>query len=185
MLSEILGYLIRDHEYFQIVYLEKYDFANYIIFNIYDVVFFLYFYCLFWKLLRREKSRSFIKYGAVCYLVAAMINPFFENVFIFPQIFASTLGSIILIISIVLYLKEVRQNIIKKREILLWICAGLLIFNLFFPMILIAGRFDYPLYEKLSFRQFHYFLIAAMYICFIIGFLKMNRMKPLEDETRN
>lgn len=182
LLSEILGYLIRDHENFQIVYLEKYDFANYIIFNIYDVVFFLYFYHLFWKLMQGKKNKSFIKYGTIAYLIAAMINPFFENVFIFPQIFASTLGSIILLISIGLYIREVRQQRIKKQVVLLWICAGLFIFNLFFPMILIAGRFDYPLYQELNFRQFHYLLIAAMYGCFIIGFIKMGRIKPVEED---
>lgn len=182
LLTEILGILIRDYESFQIIYLEKYDYANYFIYNIYDVVFFLYFYFVFWKIIQEEKYRSIIKYGAIIYIVATLINPFFQNVLIFPQIYASSIGSIVLIISILLYHLKKRREKQKKNRLLIWISIGLLVFNIFFPLIMLAGRFDYDLYKKLNFQQLHYFLIVAMYTCFIIGFLKMGIMKPVEEE---
>lgn len=177
LFSEILGILIRDYESFQIVYLKEYDYANYLIYNIYDVICFLYFYRVFWKVIRNSNHKKVVKWGALIYVVSVIINPFFQNVLIFPQIAASTVGSLVLVISILLFLKGIRTNQDKKSDLLLWISLGLLIFNLFFPFILITGRFDYDLYQNFNFKQFHYFLIVAMYSCFIIGFLKMKRFK--------
>lgn len=182
LLTETLGILIRDYEAFQIIYLEKYHYANYFIYNIYDIAFFIYFYFVFWKSIQNLKYKSLIKYGSIIYLISTIVNPFFQNVFIFPQIYASTIGSIVLIISILLYYRESSQKSKVKNSLLNWISIGLLIFNFFFPLVMLAGRFNYDLYEELNFQQFHYFLIVAMYTCFIFGFIKMRRMKPIEEE---
>ena len=181
LVSEILGYFIRDFENFQVVYQDKYQYANYIIFNIYDVVFFLYFYLLFWKTITNKSHRDIIKYGGAVYIIATLINPFFQNVLIFPQIYASTIGSIVLIISIVLYYHQIKGQNGKQYNLLVWISSGLLVFNLFFPLISIFARYDYALYEKLSLRQFHYLLIVIMNACFILGFLLMRPIRAPED----
>lgn len=183
LFTEILGILIRDYESFQIIYLDEYQYANYLIYNIYDIIFFLYFYYIFWKTFQKEKYKRIVKIGAIAYIVSAIINPFFENVFIFPQIWASTIGSLILIIILLLYSKEIRWAQDKKNNLLVWVSTGLLIFNLFFPLIMISGRFDYDLYLKLNLKQFHYFIIVAMYSCFIIGFLRMRPMKPVSEDN--
>ncbi len=182
LLSEILGILIRDFEIFQIVYQDKYHFANNFIYNIYDFVFYIYFYFVFWKRIQNFKYKSIVKYASMAYVVATLINPFFQNVFIFPQVYALTIGSTALIICTLLYFRETIQKGKTKNNLLTWISIGLLIFNIFFPIIMLAGRFDYDLYKKLNFQQFHYFLIVAMYSCFIIGFLKMGRMKPIQED---
>lgn len=175
LLSEILGILIRDFDNFQIVSLEEYNYANYFIYNIYDIVFFFYFYFLYWRIISNSKYKNIIKYGAILYLISTIINPFFQNILIFPQIYGSTIGSLILIICILLYFREVKSFKKKKSNLVIWISIGLFVFNLFFPLILLAGRYDYDLYKKFNFQQFHYFLILAMYSCFIIGFLRMKR----------
>ena len=182
LLTEILGILIRDYESFQIIYLEEYHYANYFIYNIYDVVFFLYFYSVFWKRSQSPRYRNIIKYGAIIYIVSTLINPFFQNVFIFPQIYASSVGSAVLILCILLYFRESRLDGRKKSKLLTWLSIGLLIFNVFFPIIMLVGLFDYDLYAKFNFQQLHYFLIVTMYSCFIIGFLKIRRMKPIHEE---
>lgn len=179
LLSEILGYFIRDYEIFQIIYLDKYYYSNYVIFNIYDIIFFFYFYFVYWKLIHSIKHQSIIKYGAITYLLASIINPFFQNVLTIPQVYASTVGSIVLIISILLYFKENKHEVHKKKSLMVWVSFGLLIFNVFFPIIMLSGLFSYDFYQKLNFQQFHYFLIVAMYLCFIIGFIKMKHMKAL------
>lgn len=181
LLSEILGYFIRDFESFQIIYEENYHFANYIVFNIYDVVFFLYFYLLFSRVVKDTASKRIIKYGALAYILSAIINPFFQNALIFPQIYASTLGSIILIIDIFLYYNEIRTHGGKKYNLLAWICAGILVFNFFFPLISILARLDNTLYQKLYLRQVHYIIIVIMYSCFILGFLFMRRIQSPEN----
>ncbi len=183
LLSEILGYFILNFENFQIIYSNKYYYSNSFIFNIYDVVFFLYFYFLYWRILTNSKYKDIIKYGVILYLISTIINPFFQNVFIFPQIYASTVGSSVLIISILFYFNQIKQHKENKNNLLVWLSIGLLIFNLFFPIVMLTGRYNYDFYQKFYFRQIHYFLIATMYTCFIIGFIKMKRMKPIRKEN--
>lgn len=181
IVSEVLGYFIRDFEDFQIVYENKYQYANYIIFNVYDLVFFFYFYFLFWKTMKNKEHKAIIKYGSLVYLVSALINPFFQNVYIYPQLYASTIGSIVLIIAVYLYFRQNWNQKGKKHDLILWIGGGLLVFNIFFPIISIISFFDYPSYEKFKLRQVHYVLIVAMYMCFIMGFILMKPYRPVEN----
>ncbi|MBD0778020.1 hypothetical protein HPE56_09455 [Maribacter sp. ANRC-HE7] len=183
MVSEILGFFIRDFDDFQIVYIEKYQYANYIIFNIYDLVFFFYFYFIFWKVVKRKKHKDIIKYGALVYIVASLINPFIHNVLIFPQFYASTIGSIVLIIAIFLYFREGGIQKGNRHNLLTWISYGLLIFNIFFPVISLLSYYNFPIYDKLYLRQFHYLLIIATYVFFIIGFVLMKPMRALAEES--
>jgi len=181
LLTEVLGILIREYDNFQIIYSEKYHFANYLIYNIYDLVFFLYFYLIFRKRIENSNYKNIIKYCISIYIGASLINPFFENVLIFPQIYASTIGSIILIICIIMYFHDSSETNRKKGRLLKWISIGLLLFNLFYPIIMIAGKYNYELYQKYNFQQIHYCLIVIMYTCFIIGFLRMRRLKPIGE----
>ena len=182
LLTELLGYFIFNFEGFQIVYSEKYPFANNFIFNIYEVVFFLFFYFVYYKCVSNLQHRKIIKYGSIGYVVASLINPFYQDFLIFPQIYASTTGSLVLIVAIVLFILENHKEQSKVNNLLFWVSAGLLIFNIFFPIIMLTGLYDYELYQNLNLRHIHYVLIVLMYTCFIIGFIKMRRMKPLEEE---
>lgn len=173
LLTEILGLLIRDVEEIQIVYIEAYSHYNSFVYNIYEIIFFLYFYFIFWKVIKNAKYKKIIKYGTLVYLVATLINLVFINFIIFPQIYGTTVGAFVLISSISLYFKEILSNQKNKYTLLVWVGIGLLIFNIFYLPILYAGRFDYDLYQKYHFRQIHHFIIALMYSCYIIGFLKM------------
>jgi hypothetical protein len=110
--------------------------------------------------------------------MAVCINAIYQDAIIFPQVFASTIGSIILVISIFLFFIKAKSIHDKEKNVLIWISGGLLIFHLFFPLILIAGHFYYDLYQSLHLRQVHHFLIVAMYVCIIIGLLKMRPVKP-------
>ncbi|MCJ7467845.1 MAG: hypothetical protein MUO53_14270 [Maribacter sp.] len=179
LLSEILGYLIYTFDNFHIVDSELYPYANNFVFNIYDIVFFLYFYYIFWKIVNEVKYKNLILYGAILYIMAVCINAIYQDAIIFPQVFASTIGSIILVISIFLFFIKAKSIHVKEKNVLIWISSGLLIFHLFFPPILIAGHFYYDLYQSLHLRQVHYLLIVAMYACIIIGFLKMRPVKPI------
>lgn len=182
LLSEVLGFLIRDYDSFQVVSLEEYSFANNLIFNIYDIVFFLYFYYVYWKILKIEKHKILIPYGVFLYLGSCIVNPFFQEFTIFPQVFASSIGSLLLILCIYFYFSEIHKGLHCKDDLLAWISLGLLVFNLFFPLIMITGQFDYSLYQSLNLRQVHYLLITAMYVCIIIGLLRVRYVSLGNEE---
>ena len=175
LLSELLGLFIRDFDGIQIVSEIEYSYANNLIYNIYDIVVFTYFFYIFWKTFRVALHKNVIKVGASFYFLVTLINPFFQDFFIFPQVYASSLGSLLLVICIFLYFKEIKQNQQNKDELLVWLSIGLFIFHFFFPFIMFIGDLNYQLYKALNLRQIHHLLICAMYTCFIIGFIKIKR----------
>ena len=174
LLSEILGYFIADFESFQIIYSDKYPFANNLIFNIFDIIFFLYFYFVFWKAITNSTHRKIIKYGSILFVISSLINPFFQSILILPQVYAITIGSLLLITFCIFYF---RQTIATKKSncLMLWTSIGLLIFYSFYPIIMAIGIYHYEFYQRFHLNQLNRLLIAIMYVCFIIGFLKMKR----------
>ncbi|MFS4493786.1 hypothetical protein [Maribacter sp. 2308TA10-17] len=174
ILTELLGFMILNFETFQINYSEEYPYANNAIYNIYDLVFFFYFYTIFFKVIKKRKSKTLIKYGALAYVIATVINPFFEDWIIFPQTYALTIGSAVLIMTILLYFRDSKHRIEKNNNLLVWISIGLLVFNLFFPLIMLTALYSTKFYQEFHLRQIHHLLIVVMYGCFIIGFLQMN-----------
>lgn len=173
ILTEALGFLILNFEAFQINYSEEYPYSNNAIYNIYDLVFFFYFYYIFYTVVKDRKSKVFIKYGALLYIVASAINPFFENWIIFPQTYAATVGSVVLLMGILLYFVDSKYRKEKNKNLLVWICIGLLIFNLFFPIIMLIALHNIKFYQEFHLRQVHHVLIVAMYSCFMVGFVQL------------
>ena len=179
LLSEILGYLVLEYEDFQIVYLDKYSYSHYnhLIFNIFDIIFFIYFLYIYWKIINNPKSKRIIMYGAMLFIVSCLINPFFQNILILPQLIAITTGSVALIVCIVLYFNALRQkpdNAQEYNNLLSWISIGLSAFYPFYPIIMFLG-FHYDIYVNFHVRLLLHITIVIMYGCFIIGFLKMRR----------
>ena len=181
ILTEALGYLIANFEDFQINYSEEYPYANNAFFNIYDWVFFFYFYTIFYKAIKVRNLQTPIKYGAFVYIIATAINPFFENWIIFPQTYALAVGSAVLIMAILLYFIDSKYRIEQNNLPLVWIGIGLLIFNLFYPIIMLIARHNPEFYQEFYLRQVHFVLIVVMYACFIMGFLQMKGNFTLED----
>ncbi|VAW10104.1 hypothetical protein MNBD_BACTEROID03-1410 [hydrothermal vent metagenome] len=173
-LSEILGYIIGNFESFQIIYSEKRSFLNSFVYNIFDIVFFLYFYFVFWKAITNSTHREVIKYGTALFVISCLINLFFQNILILPQVYAITVGSLLLITFSIFY---IRQTIAAKKSncLILWTSIGLLIFYSFYPINMFLGVYSEAFYERFHLTQFHRLLIVAMYMCFIIGFWKMKR----------
>lgn len=181
ILAEIMGLLIRDIDQFQIVYIEEYSYFNSLVFNIYDLFFFGYFYFIFWKVLVNKRHKAIIKSGVFVYAFASISNAFFESFIIWPQLYASITGSLVLIICILLYFKQHHQKNKRTSDLLVWISIGLLIFNLFFPPIFFLGLSDYEVYKAWNLRQVHYMLIVVMYTCIIIGFAGVKRKVAIDE----
>ncbi len=182
LMTEILGWYILKYEDFQIIYEKEthlYEINNAIIYNIFDIIFYLYFFHLYHQAVKSIRYKNFIKYGAFIFLIICLVNLFLQDFKLLPQLYAIFTGSLILTNCIVFYLLESVKNkekVLRYNNVLLWISLGLLIFYPFYPFLIIVGINFNELYAH-TFNLVHKILIAAMYLCFIIGFLRMKRFK--------
>ena len=185
LLCELLGVLIRDSENFQIFYGQDYSNHNALIYNVFDIVFYLYFFYVYYKVISKSKSRKFIILGVCSFVIISLINPFFQDIRILPQSYAILIGSIFLIGSILCYFYELRlrKRILKSnRNLLFWISIGLLIFYSPYPILISDWFWDARTYKKYHLSDIHLALIALMYLCFLIGFLRMRKTKVNKKE---
>jgi hypothetical protein len=176
LLGELLGYLISEVDSFQIVYKEGFSNYNSLIFNIFDIVFYLYFFYVFSKTFQKQGHKKFVRYGTVLFLVASSIDPFFHDPILYPQYFAIVVGSIVLVGSGLLYLGELKTRkgkIPPQRNLMFWICVGLIGFHTLYPILMTTGLLNTELYLKLQLRRLLHIAIAFMYGSFIIGFVRM------------
>ncbi|MFS4467174.1 hypothetical protein [Maribacter sp. 2210JD10-5] len=182
-LTELLGNIVWKNENFQLIYEGDRPINNSIVYNIHDIVFYGYFFYIFWLSVENKRNKKIIKYGSIIFIAISIINPFFESFFLYPQTYSIAVGSLLLIACIVFYLIELNKNFslrLKKSHLLFWISLGLLVFYPFYPIIMYIGTYHNHLYTS-PLKEIHIFLICAMYFLFIIGFIKMRRMKPLKE----
>ncbi len=185
LLNELLGLLIKNEEEFAIIFSDGFSYYNTLIYNIFDIFFYIYFLYIYWRVLKGTNYKKWIKYGVIIFIVVSLINPFYQSILVSPQIYSMVVGSVFLTSSAFLYLKQLNSSESKKRHnILFWISIGLLVFYPFYPIIfIIVIYFEDALYHSLHVAFLHQFLICLMYLCFIIGFLKMHRTKPINDDN--
>lgn len=175
LINEVLGYLIWHYNDIQLIYTEGFYAYNNLIYNIFDIIFFLYFYNVYWNSLKDQRSKRMILFGGLLFVLGSLINPFFQDFIVFAQIGASTVGAMVLILCTILYFIQTKPSVKtnKNSDILSWISLGLLIFYPFYPFILIIGQMDYDLFQNLYVRNIQHILIALMYLSFTIGFIRM------------
>lgn len=179
LLTEFLGYLIKDFEEIQIVYEKGFSHYNHFIYNLLDIVFFLYFFRIYKKSISDKNHKKLIGYGVITFLIVTAINPFFQNFMLYPQLAAITLGSVLLIASTLFYFKEtgLKQSQFSNYNLLLWwISLGILIFYPFYPIIMSIGQINEMLFFNLHLRSILLCLIIAMYSCFLIGLIKLKKV---------
>lgn len=182
LLTEILGWYILTYEDFQLIYLDqinKYELNNAIVYNIFDIIFYLYFFHLYRHVMKKAKHKLVIRYGAILFIIISIINPFLQDFRLYPQLYAIIAGSSILVSCGVLYIRQCSENDdnnLKYSNILFWISIGLLSFHPFYPVLMSIGTKINEFYVP-AFNTIHNLLIIIMYACFIIGFLRMRRFK--------
>ena len=117
-----------------------------------------------------------IKYGAYLFIFINLMNLFFQNPLTEPLVYGYLFGVVFLIFCTVVYFtKSIREFSfgILKYSLLFWISLGLLGFHVSYLPIKIIREFYSHLY--INFRQFHLFMIVAMYLIFSIGFIISKR----------
>ncbi len=179
-LNELLGKLISDHEEFSLVASDTYSDYNWLIFNVYTIVFYLYTYYIFWNYIESKRSRKTIFYGAILFLAVSLINAFIQNFSMIPQTYAYVVGGLVLIYCNISYFKKffaLPDSFRIKQDILFWLSAGLLIFYIgYLPIKIIRHIYiTQGLTPGIWVKRIHLPLIIISYTCFIIGFLRMKK----------
>lgn len=179
-LTETLGYITKNYEEYEISIYTAFVHHNVIIYNIYNLVFFSYFLYVYWSSINNPKYRNHIMYGSILFCAAALINPFFQSFKLQPQLFTYTCGGLLIIYCTVLFFLENRNKGTStdyKHTALKWMGTGLLVFFIGYLPIRAARYYNYiyNLDEYIHLRRIHLTLICILYLCFIIGLLRMRR----------
>ena len=178
-LNEVLGAFIKYYEDFDFVFKDVLTYNNWIIYNIYDIIFYLYFFYVYWLSTEQRSTRKFILTGASLYLIAAVVNPFIADFATRFQMFSYFTGAFVLIVGILMYFQYMKSKTGKwfiKNNLLSWLSLGIIIFLGGYIPLIVLGHFEIVPRENFQFiRRIHLILILAMYGCFIAGFIKMRR----------
>lgn len=182
LFNEILGALVYNIEDFTFFSELQYSSYTLLIYNLYDLIFFPFFFFVYWKSLHNNRVKKIIKYGGILFLIVFFINSLLVNPLKFELWYAYIFGGLMLIVSILAFLKSLIRNSSTSyisNNLLFWISVGLLIFHLgYLPITIFKNsHLDLTISDYSSIRQVHIGLIIFMYGCFIIGFVKMKRFK--------
>ena len=186
LLTEIFGGLIRNIDEIQIVFEADYQNHNHLIYNILDIISFLYFFYIYHGSTTNLKLKKQIKWAAILFCMASVINQFFENFTIQPQLIVILTGSVALLFFAAMYLRETSKMRIafsNYHKLLQWISIGLLSFYPFYPFIIGIGQVNEELYNKMYLYKFLLVLITVMYGCFIVGLIRLGRI-PSNTKTK-
>ena len=178
-LNEVLGAFIKYYDEFDFVFKDVLTYNNWIIYNIYDIIFYLYFFYVYWLSINRSNTRKFIITGASLFIVAAIANPFIADFATRFQMVSYFTGAFVLMATILMYFQySVSKTGIwfTKNNLLSWLSLGIFIFLAGYIPLIILGHFEIVPRENYQIiRRLHLILIIIMYGCLIAGFLKMSK----------
>ncbi len=183
LLNEFLGYLINNYEEFSLISAKTYQNYNWLIYNIYMVVFYLYFFYVFRFYIEDSKQKQNIQYGAIFFLFICLINAFIDSFSKLPQVYSYIMGGIILVYCCFSYLNKfykINKIFIAKENLLFWLSIGLSVFYIgYLPLKIIRHiHLINDTTPSILIKRIHFTLIVVNYLCFIIGFLRMKRRLP-------
>lgn len=178
-LTEILGYIIKSNDEYDFVLSDLLEYNNWMVYNIYDVIFFLYFLYVYWLSIDSKGPRNFIRIAGLLVIIASVINLYISDFRIQFQMITYFTGAFMLITSIILYFRYLRSkegNWFIPSNLLSWLSIGILIFLSGYLPIIILGHFNIVSGEDYQIiRRIHLLLILIMYGCFIVGFIRLRR----------
>lgn len=177
-LNELLGILIILDEHIALIFSNLSD--NNIIYNVYTIISYLYFFYIYRSFSTEMSFRKNIAYGAILFLISCVINIFSQSFTSNSQTWAYLVGGCILLYCTISYLWKffsIPGKFTRKQNILFWISLGLTIFYIGYLPIKILRFYNPPntYNESPLVKSVHLGLIFAMYILFIIGFIRMKR----------
>jgi len=178
LINELLGYFLLYYPSFR-VFLDFEDSqTNHIIYNIYDLIYFPFFYYVYWGLVSNSRDKKLITFGAVLVVLCYILNSYFQNPMYYGLYYAYAVASAVTIFCVVLYfIDQHNQNkpILQPYNLVFWVSLGLLILHTFSPTLLIIGYYDPDNWHNLNLQTFHHLVIILMNLLFIIGFIKARK----------
>lgn len=182
LFTEILGAFVYNIEDFTFFSEDKYSSYTLLIYNLYDLIFFPFFYYVYWKSISNNTIKEVIKYGGMLFILAIIINSFIVNPLKYELWYAYVVGALLLIFSTLAYLNSLRFKSTFSRlstNLLVWVSIGLLIFHLgYLPITVFKNAHpELTTQDYVNVRKVHVGLIFALYGCFLIGFMRMKRYK--------
>lgn len=186
LLNEILGFLIAEYpDIFSLSMNAFYTNYNVVLYNIFYVVYFLYFFNLFRNHIQTILYKKLIFYASIIFIVGSIANICIQDPLKESLLFTFIFGSSTLILIILTYFNQIdwhQNKLDPTKNILFWLGWGLLIFYSGYLPIKISNNFRVitNIDNYLWVRRLHLTLIPVMYLCFIVGFIKMKR-KLLKD----
>ena len=172
--TELLGYFIKYSNEFQFFSDDRFAWHNVIIYNIYQLVFFLFFFEVYRKTTKKPLVKKWIFYGSVSCVLIYLINTVFCNPLHDQLTYAHIVVSLILIAVLVLYFKEKRTEENQqplRYNLLFWVSMGLFAFYTLFPVILTMYKLNLGITVNVYLRPILLGSIVLQYSCFIIGLL--------------
>ncbi|MGI9546869.1 MAG: hypothetical protein ACR2MM_06520 [Flavobacteriaceae bacterium] len=183
LITEVGGNIIKSSDEYDFVLSDLLDYNNWVIYNLYDIIFFLYFLYVYWLSIKKRKYRRIIEVGVGMFILAAIINPFLSDFKTRFQMITYFTGAIALITAIVMYFRQLKSTTgtwFLNRNLLCWLSIGIIVFLVGYIPLIILGHFGIVIGEDYQIiRRLHLLLILIMYGSFIIGFINMAR-KPLK-----
>ncbi|WP_438424282.1 hypothetical protein [Aquimarina macrocephali] len=151
----------------------------YNIFFIYNFSFYIYYFCLNYK---TEKLKVFMKALMVAYVLGAIVNLIFSDIyFIGISPFTYIVGTILLFVGGILYLYEILQSdkiLTFYKTIPFYIAVGSVIFHLVVTPLFIYSKF-YHMEKSPEFVDVRKIILNSaiifMYTCYTIGFIVCSR----------
>ena len=172
--TEVLGYFIKFSDQFQFFSDDRYTWHNVVIFNAYQLVFFLFFFEVYRKLLHNTKIKRWVLYLSIVCVIAYLVNAFLYNPLHNQMTYAHIIGSLMMLFILAKYfIEKYREENPQplKFNVMFWISIGLLAFYTTFPAMLIAYKMKVSLQIQAYFRPVLVTSILLMYGFIIFGLL--------------
>ena len=170
--NELLGCFIRYSDSF--AFSAQWTQSNQIIYNVYILIFFLYFYSVYRKVIRDDTIKKYIKMGSALVIAAYVINGIFQDPFKIDLIYANAIGSWLLVTYCIIYFKKLNPPFNwswDKNNLMFWTTIGLVIFYFFFPILFLIGYLHFETWVMYEFKLILKILITLMYALFCVGFI--------------
>lgn len=172
--TELLGILIKYNNDFLFFSDGRYATHNVIIYNVYQLVFFLFFFEVYRKIFNKKQHKKWARYGSYLCILVYTINGIIYNPLHYRMSNAHIIGSMILITVIMFYFKEKQTEgrfPALKDNLMLWMSIGLLLFYIPFPLISVFYKTNWDISIRILLRPILLTSIALMYVSIIIGLI--------------
>ena len=178
LLTELLGVITYEFDEISFFKNDTYRYYNWLIYNIYMLLFSGYFLFVFYRANPVPRARKTAVASMGLLAIISLANPFFQSFMHEMQVGTYLTGGMLLLVHAGLYLKYRARSSghrFANRDLLSWIALGLILFYLgFIPVTIHRNVLEAPGFIPQGFlRPLINVLIYLFYGWFIIGFWRM------------